>query len=66
MTAATGCRSLLLGGTGGVELQEPDYKTVAAGCAYEAKTGTAQDLAFHDPQLQELEALLDQAYQESS
>ncbi len=34
----------------------------------QAETGAAQDLDwdFHDQQLQELEALLDRAYQESS
>jgi len=37
--AAAGCPSLLLGGTGSPDLQEPYYKTVAACCDYAAEKG---------------------------
>jgi sugar phosphate isomerase/epimerase len=48
-TAATGCRSLLLGGTGGADLQEPYYKTVAACCSYAAEKGMTISVKPHGP-----------------
>ncbi len=48
-TAATGCRALLLGGTGGAKLQEPYYKTVTACCSYAAEKGMTITVKPHGP-----------------